>query len=77
MDVGEFLTNALAWNAVSGAVNFFRGAWSRADVAFGGTRLGFPGGAMNLDKGIATQDATAAGVHSGREFQPTMGYSVA
>ena len=61
--VGGFLTNALGGNVFSGATGLFTGGGSMTDVAFGGTRLGVPGGATNLENGISgvVQNGVARG----------------
>ena len=79
---GGFLTNVLAGNAVSGFVNLFTGKGSMADVAFGGTRGGMPGGATGLNNGISgtLQDSVAVGanaaVNSGAEMTTALGGTV-
>lgn len=79
---GAFITSALAGNAVSGLVNLFRGQGSMADVAFGGTRGGMPGGATGLNNGISgtLQDSVAVGanaaVNSGAEMTTALGGTV-
>jgi len=61
--VGGFLINALGGNVFSGATGLFTGGGSMADVAFGGTRLGVPGGTTNLENGISgvVQNGVARG----------------
>ncbi len=64
--VGGFLTTALAGNVFSGATGLFTGGGSMTDVAFGGTRLGIPGGTTNLENGISgvVQNGVARGAFS-------------